>query len=217
MICREFGCIFVHIPKTAGQSIEHFFLNLLGMTWQERAPLLLRYNADPKLGPERLAHLTASEYVNCGYLNRVEYASYYKFTFVRNPWDRLVSEYKYRNYGRSWGFKEFVKKHLPAPGMSDAYRHIMPQYEFIYDESGNLLVDFVGQFENLQSGFDLVCKEIGVGSRKLPHMNASTTPADLMSGRPRSHYTSFYDSEARALVSEMYAKDIELFNYKYGQ
>jgi hypothetical protein len=66
--------IFVHIPKNAGQSIEHVL-----------APLLLTYNNNPELGPPRLAHLKAREYVSCKYLTREQFDDYFKFAFVRDP------------------------------------------------------------------------------------------------------------------------------------
>ena len=69
MITHQFKCVFVHIPKTAGQSVEHFFLNLHQLTWQEKERLLLVKNTDPNKGPERLAHMTAAEYVQCGNTN----------------------------------------------------------------------------------------------------------------------------------------------------
>ena len=173
MLCHEYKCIFVHIPKTAGQSIEHVFLRRLGLTWETRAPLLLRPNNNPKLGPPALAHLTASEYITCGHVTPEQFDSYFKFSFVRNPWARIVSEYKYRGYPKKIDFKTYLFKHLPKPGWSDEYRHIMPQYNFLYDEKGKLLVDFVGKFENLQNDFYKVCKRLGFPPITLPHANKS--------------------------------------------
>lgn len=62
MISHEHKTVFIHVPKVAGQSVELAFLRQLGMTWEERAPLVLRHNPDPAKGPERLAHLLAREY-----------------------------------------------------------------------------------------------------------------------------------------------------------
>lgn len=132
MISERFRCVFVHIPKTAGQSVEHFFLKLHGLSWEERAALLLRYNRDPKLGPERLAHLKAGEYVECGHISSGDFLRYFKFSFVRNPWERLVSEYLYRGYCMEHTFREFVTCGLPPEdGYSDAHRHIIPQYNYL--------------------------------------------------------------------------------------
>ena len=70
MLTHQHKTVFVHIPKNAGQSIETVFLDVLGLTWESRAPLLLRPNDIPELGPRRLAHLAASEYVSCGHMTQ---------------------------------------------------------------------------------------------------------------------------------------------------
>ena len=225
MICADYKCIFVHVPKTAGQSIEHFFLNLVGLTWEKRSALLLRSNADPALGPEILAHLTAAEYVSCGYLSENNFADYFKFSFVRNPWERIVSEFLFQEYYKRDSFKDFLFCGLPKPGMSDAYRHIIPQYDYLYNPQGKLLVDFVGRFENLQSDFDEICRRMNLEKSKLPHVNASLPPKDtrnfiqklLFPKPPKKRYTDYYDSECLAFVTEMYKKDIQAFGYEFGK
>lgn len=69
VIYREFNCLFVHVPKTAGQSVEQFFMNRLGLDWEkDREVVLLNNNPDPARGTQKLAHMTASEYIQLGYL-----------------------------------------------------------------------------------------------------------------------------------------------------
>ena len=234
MICGEYRCLFVHVPKTAGMSIEHVFLRLVGLTWETRAPLLLRGNDDPRLGPPRLAHLKAGEYVAHGHLTAEQFESYFKFSFVRNPWDRIVSEYKYRGYPVKIDFKTYLFKHLPAPDWTDSYCHIIPQYDFLYDEGGKLLVDFVGRYETLQADFDKVCARVGIPPTPLPRVNRS-----LEEARPRTlrelrkqvrraiwsrerehtfpHYSEYYDDESREFVGRLFRKDVEAFNYAFGE
>lgn len=212
MLCREYKCIFVHIPKTAGQSIEHFFLRRLGLSWEDRSNVLMRYNDNPKLGPERLAHLTAAEYVGCGHITQAEFAEFFKFTFVRNPWARLVSEYEYRGLPRALSFRDFLLRGLPPPGLSDAYRHIIPQANFIFDRNGGQMVDFVGRFERLQQDFDIVCNRLGIAESTLPHVNASGNTTIR-----RRKYTEYYDRELADRVAAMYARDIETFGYRFGE
>jgi hypothetical protein len=233
VICHPYRCVFIHIPKTGGISVDHVFLGLVGLTWDTRESLLLRGNDDPAKGPPRLAHLKGTEYVSCGHLSGEQFDTYFKFSFVRNPWDRVVSEYKYRGHPMRMSFKTWLFEHLPEPGFTDAYCHIVPQHEFIYDEKGRLLADFVGRFETLQADFDVVCRRLGIPRTSLPHENRSLEARRIQSLndvkkrirrwlwtlRPRNvypHYTDYYDDESRASVAERYRTDIELFGYAFG-
>jgi hypothetical protein len=223
MICKDLKVIFVHIPKTAGQSIERFFLEQCGLTWEQRSQFLLRPNSDPQLGPKRLAHLTAAEYVSCGHLSQEDFADYYKFSFVRNPWDRLVSEYYFYNYHQKYSFKEFVLHGFPGKAMEDDYRHIMPQYDFLYDSQGERIVDFVGRFENLKADFNVICDTLNIKRRNLPHVNESKQRKynrllDLLLPfkSQKRKYSEYYDKETMEIVAERYKKDIETFKYMFA-
>ncbi|AOY81591.1 sulfotransferase family protein [Moorena producens JHB] len=214
MLCNDFQCVFVHIPKVAGESIESFFYTLLGVT---REMLLLRSNKDPKLGPEQLSHLTAEEYVRFGHLTPEQFKSYYKFSFVRNPWKRLASEYIFKRYIDKFEFKDFVLNHFPKPDdYSDASRHVLPQYDFLYDSQGNRLVDFVGRFENLQADFNIVCQKLGIEDSQLPHLN-SNKQNKIKKGYKQEYkpYLEYYDDETKEFVGKIYQKDIETFGYRF--
>ena len=229
MICRPFNCIFVHIPKAAGRSVEVFFMNKLNLDREnvaDRSQLLITDNDDPARGTEKLSHLSASEYVQCGHISQQEFSNYYKFSFVRNPWARLVSEYRYRNYFVHKSFKDFVMNKLPAPGRDDKYRHIMSQSEMLYDNEDRLLVDYVGKFEHLQRDFDHVCQHLGFEESSLPHVNSSDKKSrevkrktkNFLYGNRESNlrsYVDFYDAESREVVTEMYRSDIKNFGYSF--
>jgi hypothetical protein len=224
VISHRHRCIFVHVPRTAGQSIERFFLGLHGLDWENRAPLLLRRNDDPTRGPQRLAHLFAAEYVACGHLGETEFDRYFKFAFVRNPWDRLVSEYLYRGGRRLGSFRSFVTAGAqPADPHLDAWRHLAPQVRYLYDPAGRLRVDFVGRFERLHDDFARVCARLGLPDASLPHANAAAGNGRArwrrVPGRaapPPDKYTRHYDSRLRDLVAERYAEDVETFGYAFG-
>lgn len=229
MISEKYQCIFVHIPKVAGQSIEQFFLDLHGLTWRRRDELLLKRNRNPRRGPERLAHLMASEYVACGHISPQDFERYYSFAFVRNPWDRLVSEYRYRCAFSPMSFREFVRSACPEPApFSDAKRHILPQYDFVHNQQGELLVDFVGRFENLQDDFNTVCQALNLPKSTLPRVNTAAQPRSLigrlkqLAGQGRGaekkgHYTEYYDDELRQIVADRYARSIQAFGYSFGE
>jgi len=236
MISQQDKCLFVHIPKTAGQSIESVFVKRAGLTWEQREHLLLRPNREKHLGPPRLAHLLAKEYVQLGYIDQATFEQYFKFTFVRNPWARLLSEFNYRkshgDVDYQCSFKKFVIERLPTAEKDchnsgkDYYRHILPQYYFIYDDNDKCLVDFVGKFEHLQTDFNKVCKIAGLDTQLLPFKNR-TIPTSFAAkiqskfnavfGKnvTQRHYQNFYDDETQEFVRQFYQKDIELFDYEF--
>jgi len=229
MICKPFRCIFVHIPKTAGRSIEMFFINKLKLDRESiahREQLLITDNDDPTQGTQKLSHLSASEYIGCGHVSQQDFSDYYKFSFVRNPWARLVSEYRYRNFLSHKSFKDFVLNKLPKPGLDDKYRHVMPQTDMLYDENGKLLVDFVGKFESLQQDFTTVCSNLGFEDSKLSHINSSDKKSRELKRKFRNivyrngesnlrNYVEFYDAETREAVADLYRADIENFAYSF--
>jgi hypothetical protein len=243
MISHHYKCVFVHIPKTAGQSIELAFLNALNLNWNERAELLLGPNTDPHKGPPRLAHLTIAEYLGYNYLTAQQYGEYFKFAFVRNPWARLVSEYNF-SYKKTHTFKNFVLQHFPEPEQDnyqtskDAYRHIIPQYKYLFDGNGDQLVDFIGRFERLEADFSEICRRLDLPRLQLPRKNSSVTGKKFFERienskvafsaplfkffvnglfEQKKHYTEYYDEKTRQFVAEYYARDIDLFGYEFGK
>lgn len=235
MICHHYRCLFVHIPKTAGQSIEHAFLGQLGLSWQTRASLLLYPNSDPRLGPPRLAHLKLREYLRYQYLSQDLFDEYFKFSIVRDPWDRAVSIYKYSEYNMP--FKKFLFDVLAKRLWADDYWFVGPQHEFICDESGEVGVDYVGRFETLERDFSEISGIIGL-HRKIDHVNKSYGRKRQLARRVKQlvdgvknadlpklgsifmrkeyfpDYSMYYDQEAIELVGDLYKRDIEIFGYE---
>ena len=154
----------------------------------------------------------------------------FKFAFVRNPWDWVISGYyfnlvRHERFPRSqlrraglvrtpsmFGRKQF-EEHWRT--MEQYRRGTHPenrfQYSFLADEDGRLLVDFIGRFESLQEDFDRICERIGIPRQKLPHAR----PGPVRQ-QHRRHYTDYYTDETRELVATHYAKDIAYFGYRFG-
>jgi len=233
MICHHYKCIFVHIPKCGGQSIEHVFIDSLGLDWDTRAPLLLRPNDKPELGPPRLAHLKAGDYVKYKYLTQEMFDEYFKFAFVRNPWSRMVSLYRYSRFGKELPFKPFLFDVFEGEYFEKNRWFAGPQSEFVYSEDDCLMVDYIGRLESVESDFRTICGEIGLPFSGVPHMNRSPDP-DFLSGSrleqeakllPESinqkhilsfdRYQDYYDQESADLVARFYERDIELFGYSF--
>lgn len=232
MISHNHRCVFVHIPKCAGQSIDHVFLNNLGLNWETRAPLLLRYNERPEIGPPRLAHLKVEEYVRYKYLSQELLDQYFKFSFVRNPWDRLISIYKYLDYDRKYEFKYFLMKIFANDIWKTKYWFVGPQYEYVCNSNGDVIVDYIGKFESLQNDFNIICGKVNLPPTMLPHINKSGNKAvatkhpikylkDWVKNHKRnkfpqySRYQDYYDNESREFAADLYKRDISIFGYTF--
>lgn len=209
MISHYHKAIFIHAPKVAGQSIETLFLDDLNLKWSEREALLLRPNPNPKLGPPRLAHLSISEYIKCGHIEKEKFDSYFKFAFVRNPWDRAVSMYKYLNRGNQ-SFSEFIRQDLLNSNPRLAY-FFKPQTHFIIDPQEAVKIDYLGRFEELYYHVNIILKRLKI-NQKLKHLNRSNTSPDHGKSR-HLNYRSFYNDETKNIIEDLYRSDINTFGY----
>ena len=205
MISHDHRAIFVHIPKTGGQSIETAFLQSLGLTWETRAPLLLRSNPDRKLGPNRLSHLYADEYLDLGYVDEPTFAAYLKFTVVRDPYDRAVSEFNYRRRTAHETLRDQFTG-VTRNEFRDPWRHVCPQSRYVFRPGQDrLLVDQVLRFEALASEWTKLSARLFADPVPLPHRNRPESvklkASDL--SRPDIDY-----------ITETYADDFVNFEYE---
>lgn len=152
-----------------------------------------------------------------GKVDRVEdvspYPDYFKFTFVRNPWDRLVSCYlekilrqrKWKEiFGSSPSFADFVRVVHGIPD-DKADMHYRSQYLNLTDSSDKLVVDFVGRVETIHDDMKAVASV-----RSLDY-----SPGHFRKSNGRRPYQEYYEKKTRDLVGERYAKDIKLFGYEF--
>tara|TARA_B100001057_G_C22514093_1_gene819141 strand:- start:84 stop:725 length:642 start_codon:yes stop_codon:yes gene_type:complete len=150
-----------------------------------------------------------------------EYDDYFKFTIVRNPWDRFLSFYlnKVGRKSSPWnqkGSKSFygctfeesvIELKTTDLEDKDCDIHYRSQTEMFPLDN----IDYIGRFENLQEDFNFICDKIKIPHQQLPHKNKTK---DWLKHK---HYTEYYDEETKQIVAEKYAKDIETFGYKFGE
>jgi hypothetical protein len=211
MISLHHKVIFVHIPKCAGQSIEKAFLRDLGLSWQDRHRLLLRPKNNTESGPERLTHLFAYEYVNFGYIDAASFKEFYKFSIVRDPIARIVSELNFRNVRRDrfWGtesVEEYVVKSCKNYSVeSDVVRHLEPQVNFLFDENmEKILVDKVIHLDEIKSEFNRLKSQIGFDGLELRRENFSKSKEWLESELSKSDVN---------FLKEMYKADYKFLAF----
>lgn len=173
MISHNHKCIFIHIPKCGGQSVEHVFLDDLDLGWEHRSPLLLRPNEDTTVGPPRLAHLRYDQYIEYCYISEELWQSYFSFTVVRDPYARIESFYKYLGYQGVVSFECFVCKWLPRLFLECAYWFVRPQVDYFTDSTGKPMVNEIVKLEDLDQELPRVLKRVGIDLTKIPYVNKS--------------------------------------------
>jgi hypothetical protein len=134
------------------------------------------------------------------------YNNYFRFSFVRNPWDWQVSLYNFMIAHPEHPQHQLMKD----LGSFDSYIHwrsekgIVSQKRQLSDSSGEIIVDFIGKYEFLKDDFNTICQKIGVNAT-LPHIHKIV-------GMP---YQNYYKKETEEIVSELCREDIEFFNYTF--
>jgi hypothetical protein len=209
--------IFVHIPKTAGTSAEA----VLGMHG-DKTDIGVKPYFNQQLDYERLygrqmQHMTAQG-IKAALNDDAAFDSYFKFTIVRNPWDRLVSALAWTDQkwarGEELSAAEFDSKIqqicavFRAAGGEGKPRllpeYLYPQYFYVVDASARLMVDYIARYENLEADWRVICERLGV-NLTLPR-------------RMKSHhrdYRQYYSEQTRCLVADIYATDLRLFHYEF--
>jgi sulfotransferase famil protein len=192
--------LFVHIHKTAGNSIQSVLRH-----HSEDEIVSARAHQD---GIERFGirnrkynikkHSTLAEYFRA--LGEEQFRGLYKFTCVRNPWDRLISFYFTPSQGvAKWDRHEFKKLVLKVSSVADYLRLGSEADPFAN-------VQQIIRFENLADDFRAVCADLNIPAATLPEYNRSV----------REHYSQYYDDELRQLVRKRFAADIDRFAYTFN-
>jgi hypothetical protein len=149
-----------------------------------------------------------------------EFSEYFKFSFVRNPWDKLVSAFHFLKKGgltvsdKKWSdknlspyadFDAFVRNGIQRKEIR-AFPHFRPQSDFICLSRGKPGVDFLGYFENLEEDFSYVCRRLNVNPPLL-ELNRNLSR--------KKDYRDYYTDETRRIVARFYADDIEMLGYSF--
>jgi len=191
----QYKAIYIHIPKNAGNTVVKAIFE------------------GNKVGHKLILDFKAHD--------QIKFSQYFKFTLVRNPYERILSAFLFFKNGglntkdQYWDqkklsqfntFEDFVLA-LKSDSFANKImlkNHFLPQTDYITDENNNLALDYIGKVETIENDIKKIATKLGISNVKLPHTNKS----------PREHHF-YYNQHLREIVKYRYQKDFDTLNYKY--
>ena len=185
--------ILFHYPKTGGSSMTE----VLGpyLTPNIRVPKVKFMGWQSNHHYDSVQH---SRIINCMYAAENQAGvprfpkEYFKASFVRNPYSLVVSA-----WDGKMSFQDFVTKELST---RKAFISQWTQHQYLSDDRGNILVDFIGRFEHLEIDWQKFCYFTRLPKLKLPNLNTSN----------KGNYRQYYNETTYRIVNKMFKKDFSV-------
>jgi hypothetical protein len=206
IISHQHRFVFAAIPKTGTHSVrqalrEHMStqdLEQVGLFVNKRFPF-------EELAAIRHGHITLEQIRP--FLGEDAFADYFKFAFVRNPFDRFISycAFMTRADGAFLKNPQQVMRYILFQAPPTQHILFQPQHTFVTAADGSLLADHVGRVEDMQSSYDAICERIGIPTAQLGQVNSSQ----------RGSYRDYYHQDLIDGVAKLYRRDLELFGYEF--
>ena len=206
IISHRHKFIFFAVPKTATHTIREALRQHTGPDdWEQQVLFGEQFLPIPQLARLHHGHISAQEIRP--HLEAEIWDTYFKFAFVRNPFDRFVSCCFFLNR-EDPNFEHtavaFMKERLQRTQFQQRVL-VRPQYQQLCTVGGDIALDYVGRYENLQESYDVICERIGLSKSELSTKNSSE----------HSRYTQYYDDDLQQQVAEFYKEDLRLFAYDF--
>jgi hypothetical protein len=208
MQVQRHGFWFIDIPRTSSSSLRVELANVYGCTYGKRRLIEKEYSIRHPF-PDHIPAKRMKEILGLKLWKRI-----YKFTFVRNPWDRMVSLYNYRkkvgHIPADMTFRDYLfclkDSEFSKGGLFPFHAYYYGCSDYVLDDNHDIIVDFIGRYENRRSDIARIAAKIGCDSLgNLAIQKASSS---------NKHYSDYYDRETREIIKTLYEKDIDLFNYE---
>ena len=197
--------VFVAVPKTGTHAVRQALRPHMGAGDMEQVGLFVKRQFPiPDLAKVGHGHISLEQLRK--FMDPAKFAEYFKFAFVRNPFDRFISYCSFITRERG-GFKTDPQKVMRRVLANPPSEHVLfwPQNTFLVDGEGKLLTDYVGRVETMQQSFEFIASKIGVPAVQLDKVNATE----------RSAYRDYYNQELIDGVAKLYADDLRLFEYDF--
>ncbi len=191
--------IFAHIPKTGGSTVTTMLKNDWVISHKKTS---VDQRGDGASTISKMKKIVGNE-VN----------DYFSFSFVRNPWDRLVSAYHYVSQRRPEisevashrDFNSFLSAFYDNHEQMLKIRYFRPQWEYVCDQDGEICADFIGRFERFDADLKFVIQKLGLKRKIIRNRKRSR----------RDDYRLYYNDFGHEVVRQAYFRDISNFGYSF--
>ena len=208
--------LFIHIPGTGGTSACVMFrwFGRRGECTSQVVRHIQDFQGVKNVAITRVAHCRVCDFDAAWVKQRLVAA------FVRNPWDRVVSQWDFAGRHRSQGKRPIKRAQAVVPELAkkDFHQYVLyitsqdapqgnlnaPQAEWLRCE-GTIVPAFIGRFETLDADWGKLCRLVGLPNVKLPHYNAGN----------HKPYREYYNRRDRARIANLFRDDIEEFGYEF--
>lgn len=208
IISHQHRFIFAAVPKTGTHSVRQALREHMSEADIEQVGLFVNKRFPyEQLAAIRHGHLSLGQVRP--YVGEEIFTGYFKFAFVRNPYDRFVSycAFMTRDTDVFQRDPQAVMHHFLFAQPPEQHILFQPQHTVLADGDGSLLTDMVGRVEDMQASYDAICARIGIPSRALDQVNSSK----------RGDWRRYYNEELKGGVARRYALDLELFGYEFQE
>ncbi|MCB5425180.1 sulfotransferase family 2 domain-containing protein [Altererythrobacter sp. CC-YST694] len=199
--------IFTAVPKTGTHAVRQALREQMGDEDIEQVGLFVNRRFPwPELAAIQHGHLSLRQLRP--FLGEDAFNGYFKFAFVRNPFDRFVSYCAFMLRGGDLFERQPREVMYHFLFREPPEQHILFQLQaaLLVDDNGKtLLTDQVGRVEDMQGSYDTICARIGIPSR----------PLDRVNGSSHADYRRYYDQPLIDGIAARYALDLELFGYDF--
>jgi hypothetical protein len=209
--------VFIHIYKTGGSSVKealqgycyHPQSNLINRSCNKVIRTVSGNKPKKYFDIKGLYPLLSRSHRKASDIEAMKpkiFNKFYTFAFVRNPWDWQVSLYYFMLENPGYFQDEFIKE---IANFKDyikwrVHNEVRYQSDFLYNQDGELAVDYVGRLETIEEDFNFLCNKLSLNA-SLPHINRSQ----------HKKYLELYDEESKELVDNAFQKDIKLLGYSF--
>lgn len=187
--------IFLHNPKCGGASVKEAMKD-----YCENYPFIPEGQTS-----QHYHHWPASQAKS--YFKQIgmdwKWSTYFKFTFVRNPWDRMVSLWKF-DKEKGLHSKNFEEWLLTSSARISA--HSSYEKYYLEDSLSSKCINFIGRLEYIQRDVHYICEKLSLPAIEVQKINTTN----------RKHYSLYYTDSSIKFVEDLFKSDIKRFKYKFA-